>query len=344
LRNDEILILKGSEVNSLLAGQELNLIDTVRKAYETHGREESSLPHSTFLRFPDNPSDRIIALPAYLGGEWGIAGIKWVASFPGNLELGMDRASALVVLNSSQTGRPEVILEGSLISAKRTAASAALAAQWLHRGKKTNRVGLIGCGLIGFEIVRFLLAIFPEINHFVIYDLDIARAEQFRRKFQETFGECEVEIAKESKAVLGSSSLISFATTANTPYLDDLSEVSPGSTILHVSLRDLSPRIIISCDNVVDDIDHVCRAQTSIHLAEQLTGNRGFLRCTIAEVLMGEAASRRDAESIVVFSPFGLGVLDLAVADFVRNLGIAQEKGTTIRSFLPEPWGENDYR
>lgn len=337
-------MLKGSEVNSLLAGQELNLIDTVRKAYETHGRGESSLPHSTFLRFPDNPGDRIIALPAYLGGEWGIAGIKWVASFPGNLELGMDRASALVVLNSSQTGRPEVILEGSLISAKRTAASAALAAQWLHRDKKTNRVGLIGCGLIGFEIVRFLLAIFPEINHFVIYDLDIARAEQFRRKFQETFGACEVEIAKESKAVLGSSSLISFATTANTPYLDDLSEVSPGSTILHISLRDLSPRIIISCDNVVDDIDHVCRAQTSIHLAEQLTGNRGFLRCTIAEVLMGEAASRRDAESIVVFSPFGLGVLDLAVADFVRNLGIAQGKGTAIGSFLPEPWGENHYR
>lgn len=256
----------------------------------------------------------------------------------------MDRASALVVLNSSQTGRPEVILEGSLISAKRTAASAALAAQWLHRGKKTNRVGLIGCGLIGFEIARFLLAIFPEINHFVIYDLDIARAEQFRRKFQETFGVCEVEIAKESKAVLGSSSLISLATTANTPYLNDLSEISPGSTILHVSLRDLSPRIIISCDNVVDDIDHVCRAQTSIHLAEQLTGNRGFLRCTIAEVLMGEAASRRDAESIVVFSPFGLGVLDLAVADFVRNLGIAQEKGAAIKSFLPEPWGENHNR
>lgn len=344
MRNDEILILKGSEVNSLLAGQELNLIDTVRKAYETHGRGESSLPHSTFLRFPDNPSDRIIALPAYLGGEWGIAGIKWVASFPGNLELGMDRASALVVLNSSQTGRPEVILEGSIISAKRTAASAALAAQWLHRGKKTDRVGLIGCGLIGFEIVRFLLAIFPNINQFVIYDLDIPRAEQFGRKLQETFGVYEVEIAKDSKAVLGSSSLITFATTANTPYLDDLSEVSPGSTILHISLRDLSPRVIISCDNVVDDIDHVCRAQTSIHLAEQLTGARDFLRCAIAEVLMGEAASRRDEESIVIFSPFGLGVLDLAVADFVRNLGIAQEKGTTIRSFLPEPWGDNHHQ
>src|SRR5262245_13689404 len=202
MRNDDILILKGSEVNSLLAGQELKLIDTVRMAYEAHGRGESSLPHSTFLRFPDNPRNRIIALPAHLGGEWGLAGIKWVASFPGNLELGMDRASALVMLNSAKTGRPEAILEGSLISAKRTAASAALAAQWLHSDKKINCVALIGCGLINFEIFRFLLAIFPDIKRLVLYDLDIARTERFKRKCQETFGVLEVEITREAKAAL----------------------------------------------------------------------------------------------------------------------------------------------
>jgi ornithine cyclodeaminase len=331
-------------VASLLTGRESEIINAVRTAYETHARGDSSLPHSTFLRFPDCPSDRIIALPAYLGGEWKIAGVKWVASFPGNLEMGMDRASALIVLNSLQTGRPEAIIEGSLISAKRTAASAALAAQWLHVDRGTNRVGLVGCGLINFEIVRFLLAVLPEIKHLVIYDLDIARAEQFRRKCQEMFGVLEVEIAKDLKATLKRSSIISFATTANVPHINDISEFSPGSTILHISLRDLSPQIIINCDNVVDDIDHVCRAQTSVHLAEQLTGNREFLRCAIADVLMGKTASRRDAESIVVFSPFGLGVLDLAVADFVRKLGLAHGKGTIIGSFLPEPWAENHYQ
>jgi ornithine cyclodeaminase/alanine dehydrogenase-like protein (mu-crystallin family) len=50
---------------------------------------------------------------------------------------------------------------------------------------------------------------------------------------------------------------------------------------------------------------------------------------------MGKAASREDADSIVVFSSFGLGALDLAVSDFVRRLGLAQGKGKMVESFLP---------
>lgn len=335
-----ILILKGPDVQALLAGREIEIIQAVRSAYETHARGESSLPHSTFLRFPDNQRDRIIALPAYLGGEWGIAGVKWVASFPGNLEKGLERASALVILNSPETGRPEAILEGSIISAKRTAASAALAAQWLSAGKNPNPVGLIGCGVINFEISRFLRAALPGIYHFVLHDLDVARAEQFKVRLQRTFGEVEVEIAREVKTVLRRCPLISLATTATTPHIDDISGVSPGCAILHVSLRDLSPQIILTCDNVVDDIDHVCRAQTSVHLAEQLTGGRDFIRCALADILMGKAAARRDAESVAVFSPFGLGVLDLAVSKLIRDLGIEQGRGTVISSFLPESWVE----
>jgi N-[(2S)-2-amino-2-carboxyethyl]-L-glutamate dehydrogenase len=338
MHDGDILILKGSEVNSLLAGRELELIQTVRMAYETHAQGASSLPHSTFLRFPNNQRDRIIALPAYLGGAWEVAGVKWVSSFPGNLEAGLDRASALVVLNSPRTGRPEAILEGSIISAKRTAASAALAGHCLRADGNADHLGMIGCGLINFEIARFLLAAAPQIGRLTIHDLDLARARQFERKCKEIFGAVEVEIVEDIKTVLRTCDLISLATTAVTPHIDDLSDVPPGGVILHVSLRDLSPRVILSCDNVVDDVDHVCRAQTSVHLAEQLTGARDFIRCVLADILSGRAEARRDARGIVVFSPFGLGILDLAVGKLVRDLALKQNQGTIIRSLLPEPW------
>lgn len=335
-----IAILRGSEVREVLAGRELEVIQAVRTAYETHGTGDSSLPHSTFLRFPGQPQDRIIALPAYLGGPCRIAGIKWVSSFPENLQLGLDRASAVLILNSLKTGRPEAVLEGSVISAKRTAASAALAAQCLLCSKKVGRVGMIGCGLISFEIARFLTSVFPELETFVLFDNDEARAKQFENKCRRTFGKVSVKIAADIKSVLHNSPLISIATTALAPYLGELRECPPGSAVLHISLRDLTPDVILSCDNVVDDIDHVCRAQTSVHLAEQRVGHRDFIRCTLADILSGRAPARNDSETVSVFSPFGLGVLDLAVGKLARDLAVQQGLEKWISAFLPGAWAE----
>lgn len=334
----DLVILKGQEVSEILDGRELELIAVVRKAYETHAGGDVSLPNSTFLRFPSDQQNRIIALPAYLGQDFGVAGIKWVSSFPDNIRQGLDRASAVVILNSTQTGRPRAILEGSIISAKRTAASAALAAQNIASSFST--AGFIGCGVINFEIARFLLAACPGIESFLAYDLDEARVRQFSEKCRRVFGGIEVEIAKDMREVLKRSSLVSLATTAGVPHIFDLTGCAPQSTLLHVSLRDLAPEVILSCDNIVDDVDHVCRANTSIHLTEQLTGNRSFIRCTLADILLQKMPARLDEESVAIFSPFGLGILDLAAAQLVLEEGLKQNMGTVLPAFLPDSWVE----
>ena len=335
MRDGDLLILRWQEVAELVEGREAEIIEAVRAAYVAHAGGDSELPHSLFLRFPDNLKNRIIALPAYLNHHGGIAGIKWVSSFPDNLSLGLDRASAVLVLNSTQTGRPEALIEGSLISAKRTAASAALAARHLHAGKRLDRVGIIGAGLINHEIVRFLLTTFPGLRNFTAYDLDPERSRQFKLKCEGAFDGVAVEVSPDLDGVLRAAQLISFATTVAQPHLHDLSACAPGSTILHVSLRDLSPEVILSCDNVVDDVDHVCRAETSVHLAEKLSGHRDFIRCTLAEILMGDAPPRKDPDGITVFSPFGLGVLDIVLGKLVIDLAGERGEGMVVSSFLP---------
>lgn len=335
MENDSLLVLSGNEVTSLLAAREPELIDLVGKAYVAHRSGASSLPHSTFLRFPGNESNRIIALPAFLGGDFAVAGMKWIASFPGNVERGMERASAVLILNSCETGRPEVILKSSVISSRRTAASAALAARVLLEGAVPERIGLIGTGVINLEVARFLLAAIPGARRFLLFDLDPERGRRFAASLRETLGaEVEAETAASGEEVLASCPLISFATTAIRPHVSDLSACQPGAVILHLSLRDLTPEAILACDNIVDDPDHVCRAQTSLHLAEQATGGRDFIRCTLADILQGTEPPRRDGR-IAVFSPFGLGVLDIAVGQRVATLARAAGVGTHIPSFLP---------
>lgn len=340
MHDGTMMILKGMEVLSLLSGREVEIIEVVKTAYEAHNRGESSLPHSTFLRFPKDPTSRIIALPAYLASGTGGAGVKWVSSFPANLAKGMDRASAVIILNAAETGRPIAVLEGSIISAKRTAASAALAASTLHSDRTVPAVGIIGCGLINFEVQNFLLATFPSIKRLFLYDVSCERAQQFGEACQKRFKGIHTEVLRDLQSLLRSSRLISIATTAIQPYISDLSAIAPGTTLLHLSLRDLAPEAILRCDNVVDDADHVCRAQTSVHLAEQLTDSRGFIRCNLADATMGAAPPKKDDESITVFSPFGLGVLDIAVAQMVYRAAVEQNCGTVIESFLPPTWTE----
>ena len=331
-----ILTLNSEDVRVLLEGREQEILAAISAAYKAHGRGDSSLPHSLFLRFPTDERSRIIALPAYLGDGFGIAGMKWISSFPANLEKGLDRASAVIILNSAQTGWPQVIMEGSLVSAKRTAASATLAALHLTAHEEPpNEVGIIGCGPINFEVTRFLRTVWPALRRFYAFDVNAGRAEQFKQKWRRLTEDIEVEVMTEISTVLRAAKVISIATSATTPHIFAISECAPGSTILHVSLRDLSPEAILSGDNVVDDVEHVCRAQTSIHLAEQLTGSREFIRSTLAEILEGTAVAKKDSQAVTIFSPFGLGVLDLAVAQLVVELASEQKRGTLLENFLP---------
>jgi ornithine cyclodeaminase len=338
MNDGDVLILKGDEIQSLLEGRERELIQLVRRAYIAHGNGNSSLPHSTFLRFPADPANRIIALPAYLGEEFEVAGIKWISSFPANIDRGLDRASGVLILSSSQTGRPMAVLDASVINARRTAASAVLAAQTLLGERTAGTVGLIGCGVVNLQIATFMLAALGGLRRFILFDLSARHAIEFKERCDLLEPDLEIDIAENIETVLEKCRLISLATTAATPHIYDLSKCSPGSIILHVSLRDLAPEVILSCDNVVDDEDHVCRAQTSIHLTEQLVGNRDFIRCGLPDLLRGRAPDKNSEHDITVFSPFGLGILDIATGKFVAELAGRDGAGTNIGSFLPKSW------
>src|SRR5207249_1442660 len=100
----ELSIINGKTVFDIVRAHRAECIGIVREAYLAHADGQSVNPDSYFLRFPDKPDCRIIALPAYLGNGFDVAGLKWIASYPGNIQRGFPRASAVLVLNSYETG------------------------------------------------------------------------------------------------------------------------------------------------------------------------------------------------------------------------------------------------
>ncbi|BDT94141.1 2,3-diaminopropionate biosynthesis protein SbnB [Nocardia sputorum] len=331
--DNTIRILTGPDVAGLLRHRRRELVDVIRTAYESHERGLTVLPHSSFLRFPSS-NNRIIALPALLTDDASLAGIKWIASFPSNIAAGIERASAAMVLNSTENGRPYCFMEGSVVSAMRTAASAALAALTIGPSNP-DILSVIGCGLINYETCRFLTEIVPSIRAIYLYDVAPERAAIFAGRLGADW-EGEIVTLDSVDAALEAARLISIATTAVTPYIGS-ANLQPAATVLHISLRDLSPQFIRHAVNVVDDRSHVEREGTSIDLAARdgLGGSAVF--CTLG-ALLNNATVLPDNEAPVVFSPFGLGVLDIAVANYAYEMASGQNIGLLLPDFAPRPW------
>src|SRR5712664_1815589 len=177
----ELSIINGKTVFDIIRAHRDESIGIVRDAYLAHDHGQSVNPDSYFLQFPDKPDCRIIALPAYLGNNFGVAGLKWIASYPANIQRGFPRASAVLVLNNYETGYPFAILESSIISAARTAASAVLAAHWLNgQSRRAHSLGVVGTGFIARYVYDFLVETGWDIEEVRLYDRSPLESEKFK--------------------------------------------------------------------------------------------------------------------------------------------------------------------
>jgi ornithine cyclodeaminase len=328
-------VISGAQVQQALKGREKQIIELVEATYRLHGAGDSVNPPSYFLRFPDRPSSRIIALPASIGGNVRVDGVKWISSFPENVQAGIPRASAVLILNDQDTGYPFACLESSVISATRTAASAALAADRLSRDRtRPTRVGFFGTGLIARYIHTFLAGSSWSFDEIGVHDLSADSAAGFRRYLEQAGTTGRITVHDSAERLIRDSDLVVFATVAGQPHVSDPTWFSHHPLVLHVSLRDLAPEILLASTNIVDDVEHCLKANTSPHLAEQLTGNRDFLQGTLDDVMTGRVTVPTGRP--VVFSPFGLGVLDLAVGKYVYDEVVRSGELHVIDDFFHE--------
>ena len=324
--------MNGKDIRAIIEKSRLEIVACVRDTYLAHHRGETVNPNSYFLRIPEKPDARIIALPAVLRGAPGVAGLKWIGSFPDNVTRNIPRASGVLLLNDFTTGYPFACLEAAQISAARTAASALLGAQALHGSRRVGRIAVIGAGVIARNILEFLRALDWSADEITVHDRVPAYAEKAAR-FAGSLGYRSSVSATLTDAV-AAAELVILATTASEPHIVDHGVLVPGQTVLNVSLRDIGPDIIAESHNILDDVEHCLNAGTSPELAVRKFGHRDFIDGTIAEALLGQVVLGRDKP--LVFSPFGLGVLDIAVGLEIFTIGTEHGLVQAVPDFFAE--------
>ncbi|MFE8148629.1 2,3-diaminopropionate biosynthesis protein SbnB [Brenneria goodwinii] len=324
-------VITGKSIDKWLSGNTDVLIKTVSDTYKCFSERKIVNPDSYFLRFNNEPTNRIIALPAAIEDATRAVGIKWISSFPDNINHNLNRASAVIILNDRDNGYPIACLEGSLISVARTAASAALGAIHLHPTPgQIKHLVIVGGGPISFNTLVLLKKLKWNIDKITIIDSDRERAKLFAEKNHQS----DVQFSQDSEKIRNADMII-FATSAITPYIVDHKMFLHHPTVLHLSLRDIAPSIIIESQNFADDIDHALKANTSVHLAEIQTGHRKFMSGTLVDVINGNVLI--DKSKTRIFSPFGMGCLDMAVAKRIYD-DINRSEIYTVDDFFPQPY------
>lgn len=132
---------------------------------DEHGLQMNFPQKSDIEGFPldDGPDRRFMAMPAYLGGRFHIAGQKYYGSNSHNASLGLPRSILMVTLSDVDTGAPKAIMSANLLSAMRTGAMPAMAATYLAN-PDSKVLSLIGPGVINKCALMCYMEVLPNIK------------------------------------------------------------------------------------------------------------------------------------------------------------------------------------
>lgn len=287
--------------------------------------KDYSQPVKPYLRFMDR-KNRIIAMPAYLGGKIGKAGIKWIASFPDNIDKGISRASSLTILNNIKTGIPECIINSTMISEIRTAAVTGVIIKKffdIRTDLSDINIGISGFGPIGKIHLDMILALFDKkiknINIFDIRDIkssieDTDDRVNYCENFEDSFKNAHIFIT---------------ATASESPYIN--LKPKEGSLHLNVSLRDYESSFLKYVSRIiVDDWDEVCRENTDIERMNKYEGLKKEDTLSMEEFIIGNKLEKLGKNEVVMFNPMGMAIFDIAVGCYYLKKSNENKIGLTL--------------
>jgi len=270
------------------------------------------------------PDSFLHAMPAWIPSLRS-AGIKWVSAYPNNPGRGLPYVAGLLVLNDPDTGLPLAVMDATWITAKRTGAASALAAQYLAR-PESRSLGILACGVQGRSHLEAFATVF-DLERVVAYDIDRDVARAYAREMAGVVG-ADIEVADEPRDAVDGLDLV----VTSGPILKE-----PHATIRAGWLAEGAFAAAVDYDSywsggalsefdriVTDDVD-----QMEYYRGLGYFADTPVAAADLGDVVAGKAAGRTDSAERIMAMHLGLAADDMATAillyERARELGIGTE-------------------
>ena len=241
------------------------LITLYKGDYVMGGANHNS--HGCMIMFPDDPQfegmpknaddRRFMAMPAYLGGRYQMAGMKWYGSNVDNKKKGLPRSILMMMLNDKDTGAPLALMSANLVSAYRTGGIPGVGAKYLAR-KDAKVVSVIGPGVMGKTSLAAFVSVCPQVDTVKIKGRSQRSLDAFVKFVKEELPQIKnIEVCDTVEEAVRDSDIISFTTTVR----DDVSSfpyisgdwIKKGALISMPSAARFDDDFLAGCKLVVDN-------------------------------------------------------------------------------------------
>jgi len=325
----EVIVLSAADVERLLPMGEC--IDLMSEALATLARGDAVVPLRTMMQPPDGRG-LLGLMPGYISGPEPAFGFKAVTVFPGNAALGIETHQGAVALLDPDTGRLTALMDGSTVTAIRTAAVSALSARHLARAD-ASELAIIGAGTQARRSLEALICV-RSLRAVRVWNRTRERAEELQAEASPHYGFPIAVMDSAAEAVRGADIVVT-ATHAIEPVLE-AGWLARGAHVVAVGGRPPDGREL--------DTATVAAARLYVDRRESALNEGGDVRIPIregaitpehivaelGEVVAGMTPGRGSDGELTVFKSYGISVEDLAAAAHVVGGAIAGGVGARV--------------
>lgn len=315
----DIIFLNNKAMDELGVRDMRAVMHDVERTYVLNREGDVIAPGKCVMRWgktteDENTLGRINAMPGYIGGEYHMAGIKWIGSGPQNYKQGLPRASVTMILNDPDTKLPVCIADGTAVSTMRTGASGGVAVKLLAKSNATTMT-ICGAGAQAPTQLEAARIGRPSINKLYVYDIRPENAARFAAATREKYPDMTVVPTSDIEAAVRDSDIIDCVTLASEPFIKG-AWLKPGALVMNMADFEVDYDCIHRSGKIVVDywenIKHRMISTVAFMWRDGIIHDED-IHAELGEILNGTKAPRENDDEIIYFNAVGAGILDIAV-------------------------------